>query len=481
MFEDTSSLRLLLSRFSQLRLGAGRFHSLRYVQHDTVGLSVTRNVIDPPRRQSSCGVMLCVRVNGNEAFAATSDLTEQGLSRAYDRALQLAQATGELGLLKLPPLLGEAVHTAYASPGAEQPLPDTAYWLDVLRGESARVPRHEKLVNWSAGLRVTDRQQLYIDSTGSEIFTHKRLFYPRLDVTAFDGRQSQRRTWTVARQGSNAVVQDSGFVGQVEQVADQALQLLAAPNTPQGPRDLLLMPDQMILQIHESIGHPLEMDRILGDERNFAGTSFVTPQMFGHYQYGSPLLNVSFDPQVQSELGSYSHDDEGLVANKHLLIEGGVLKRPLGGALSQARTGMDGVANSRACDWNRAPIDRMANLNVEPGDQTLASMISNIEHGILMATNRSWSIDQARNKFQFGCEWGQLIENGQLAGVVKNPNYRGVSSQFWRNLSAVGDHSTFEVLGTPNCGKGEPNQSITVGHASPACVFQQIDVFGGQA
>ena len=481
MLEEPSSIRLLLSRFSQAHQGASYFHSLRYVQQNSLGLSVSRNVVDPPRRHSSTGVMLCVRVNGNEAFSATSDLTEKGLEQAYDQALLLAHAMGEHGLLRLRSLLGNPAQAHYQSPAADQPLPDARHWLELLRSESARVPTHERLVNWSAGLRITDRQQLYFDSTGSEITTHKRTFHPRLEVTAFDGRKSQRRSWSFSRQGGSELVHESGFIGRVEQVADQALQLLAAPNTPQGPRDLLLMPDQMILQIHESIGHPLELDRILGDERNLAGTSFVTQDMFGTYQYGSPLLNVSFDPQVPDELGSYSHDDEGLPAHKQLLIEHGVLKRPLGAALSQARAGMEGVANSRACDWNRPPIDRMANLNVEPGDQSLAQMIGNIEHGVLMATNRSWSIDQARNKFQFGCEWGQLIENGELVGVVKNPNYRGISSQFWRNLSAVGDRSSFEVLGATNCGKGEPYQSITVGHASPACVFKDIDVFGGQA
>ena len=476
MLEAPSSLRAWLSRSRE-----GHFHSLRYVHQDNLGLSVSRNVVDPPRRHYSQGVMLCVRAHGNEAFAATSDLTEAGLEQAYQEALELAKAQASHGLLHLPLSQGAGFKAEYRSPGAESPLADTRHWLDVLRSESARVPRHERLVNWSAGLRITDRHQLYLDSAGSEVTTHQRVFHPRLDVTAFDGRQSQRRSWGFSRQGDRELVHQSGFVGQIEQVADQALQLLAAPNTPQGPRDVLLMPDQMILQIHESIGHPLELDRILGDERNLAGTSFVTQAMFGQYQYGSPLLNVSFDPSVPDELGIYSHDDEGLPAQKQLLIEQGVLKRPLGGALSQARTGMQGVANSRACDWNRPPIDRMANLNLEPGDQSMAQLIGNIEHGILMATNRSWSIDQARNKFQFGCEWGQLIENGQLAGVVKNPNYRGISAQFWRKLSAVGDRSTFEVLGTPNCGKGEPSQSITVGHATPACVFQQIDVFGGQA
>jgi predicted Zn-dependent protease len=241
------------------------------------------------------------------------------------------------------------------------------------------------------------------------------------------------------------------------------------------------MPDQMILQIHESIGHPLELDRILGDERNFAGTSFIRQEDFGSYQYGSSLLNVTFDPTVSGELASYRHDDDGTPAQRAYLIREGILQRPLGGALSQWRSGLEGVANSRACSWNRPTLDRMANLNVEPGNQRLEQLIGGIERGILMSNNRSWSIDDARNKFQFGCEWGRLIENGELKGVVKNPNYRGISAQFWRNLKAVGDASTFEVLGTPYCGKGEPNQVIRVGHATPACVFADVDVFGGAA
>ena len=241
------------------------------------------------------------------------------------------------------------------------------------------------------------------------------------------------------------------------------------------------MPDQMILQIHESIGHPLELDRILGDERNFAGTSFVTLDMFGTYRYGSDLLNVTFDPTRPEELASYAFDDDGTRAEKQYLIRGGILERPLGGTLSQSRAGVAGVANSRADNWNRPPIDRMSNINLEPGASSLEQMIADIERGVLMRTNSSWSIDDSRNKFQFGCEWGQLIENGKLTTVVKNPNYRGISANFWRSLRHVGDASTMQVLGTPYCGKGEPSQIIRVGHASPACVFSNVDVFGGDA
>jgi predicted Zn-dependent protease len=235
--------------------------------------------------------------------------------------------------------------------------------------------------------------------------------------------------------------------------------------------DLLLMPDQMMLQIHESIGHPLELDRILGDERNYAGTSFVRPEMIGNYRYGSDLLNVTYDPALPGELASYGFDDEGVPARKRYLIKDGILVSALGG---------EGIANSRASGWNRPPIHRMANLNVEPGTSSVEEMAASIERGVLMRTNVSWSIDDSRNKFQFGCEWGELIEGGRRTRVVKNPNYRGISATFWRSLRGVGGPQTFEVHGTQYCGKGEPNQAIHCGHAAPACVFAGVEVFGGE-
>ena len=312
-----------------------------------------------------------------------------------------------------------------------------------------------------------------------------RFVMPGASVTAFADGDTQTRSLGgqyngYCQQGGLEIVQASGLLGAGRRVAEEALELLTAPNCPTGTLDLLLLPEQMLLQLHESIGHPLELDRILGDERNYAGTSFVTPEMFGSYRYGSDLLNVAYDPTIPQEFASYGWDDDGSPAQKHLLIENGILRRPLGGAISQARAGLPGVANARACSWNRAPIDRMANLNIEPGDATLAELIASVDRGVLMDTNVSWSIDDSRNKFQFGCERGVLIEGGKLAGVVKNPNYRGISATFWRSLKRVGNASTAHTMGTPFCGKGEPNQIIRVGHASPACLFANIDVFGGE-
>jgi predicted Zn-dependent protease len=385
----------------------------------------------------------------------------------------------------------------YASP-VSQPVERStlAERLDRLRAAcrsitpDGRTP-DARLVDRMASLWTTRGEQWFIDADGREVHQSVSVVVPHLQATAQAGGVTQTRSAAgqyngFCQQGGLEVLERARFDDDGPRIAREALELVGAPMCPTGAMDVLLMPDQMMLQIHESIGHPLELDRILGDERNYAGTSFVTLDMFGHYRYGSELLDVSYDPTRGEQLASFAADDEGQTAQRVLVIDKGVLMRPLGGALSVARAreqrpDLDGVATARACSWNRAPIDRMSNLNVEPGESTLQDMIGSIEHGVMLRTNISWSIDDSRNKFQFGCEHGQVIRNGRLAEVVRNPNYRGISATFWRSLSMVGDASTFEVMGTPFCGKGEPNQVIRVGHASPACVFRGVDVFGGAA
>ncbi|MCI3943310.1 peptidase C69 [Pseudomonas syringae] len=480
MFDFSARLK---QHFAALQSEA-QFFSVRYVRRTGQQLCVRKNVAEPPSLSSDEGAMLTVRLNGVEAYAATNDISRQGLQAALQQAETLARRLAPHALLDLSTQAVSTARADYLSPNMDQAFPPLSDCIGLLMAESNAVPKDERLVNWQAILGLETVEQLYLNNAGAEVRQAQRFVFPGMSVTAYDGHDSQTRTLgghNFGQQGGLEVLSNCGLIGSAANVADQALQLILAPNTPSGPRDLLLMPDQMVLQIHEAIGHPLELDRILGDERNYAGTSFVKTSDFGTLQYGSSLLNVTFDPDIPEQLASYAHDDDATPASKQFLIRDGVLQRPLGGALSQYRSGMEGVANSRACNWNRAPIDRMANLNIEPGDRSMNDLIGDIEHGILMSSNRSWSIDDARNKFQFGCEWGQLIENGELKGVVKNPNYRAISAQFWKSLSAVGDASTFKVLGTPNCGKGEPNQAICVGHASPACVFANIDVFGGAA
>lgn len=462
------------------------FCSLRVVDETSEQITVRQDVLQPMSSAIDRGAMVTVIHHGGYGYAATSDLSAAGLQDAIDRALAWAAISAGHSVVDYSniPLPHSRGH--YASPGADTALPASRNDLIGLLMQESRACRIDpRIVDWSASLGTTETRQLYLTSQGGDLEQHFRYIIPNLSVTANQGADTQTRTFGgqyngFCRQGGMEVLAQSGFYGAGARIAAQAIELLNAPNCPTGAMDLLLLPEQMMLQIHESIGHPIELDRILGDERNFAGTSFVTLDMFGHFQYGSALLNVTYDPTRTEQFASYGWDDEGQPAEKTYVIRDGILQRPLGGTISQARAGVDGVANSRACSWNRAPIDRMANLNIEAGDSSLDDMIKSVERGVLMDTNVSWSIDDSRNKFQFGCETGRLIENGELKGVVKNPNYRGISETFWRSLKAVGDASTVDVMGTPFCGKGEPAQVIRVGHASPACLFANVEVFGGQ-
>lgn len=457
------------------------FASARHVRETAVSLGVRNGVVEPIGTDHDEGVMVTVWDGGGSGYAATSDFSDVGLARAVEEARSWAARSAAGGLIDGVPL----AHTVgdYSSPveiGFDQL--DPADQIEMLRAADAGMQGDDRIVDRSASLTRFNTQSLLVTNGGGRVRQELAQVFPNLRATANEGSNTQSRTYgasALVGQGGAEVLGRHGFSDAPARIADEAIELLLAPNCPSGTMDLILAPDQMVLQIHESIGHPLELDRILGDERNYAGTSFVSPDMFGTYQYGSELLNVTFDPTVAGQLASYAFDDDGTPAERTHLIRDGILERPMGGAVSQHRSGMDGVANSRASSWNRPPIDRMANLNVEPGETPLAQLVGEIESGILMETNVSWSIDDSRNKFQFGCELGRLITDGEVGAVVRNPNYRGISATFWRNLSGVGDTDSFQVMGVGNCGKGEPNQQIRVGHASPHCRFAAVEVFGG--
>jgi len=460
------------------------FVSLRVVRERSEALTVRRGVLQPVQSGDDLGAMITVVQGGGVGYAGTSDVSDAGLREAAQRALAWARGTAgrtvvDFSRVVMPRPQG-SYRTPVRTPWTSVPLAER---IDLVRAECARLAIDPRIVDWQASLWNIEVDTLYVTVDGARVDQHLSLVVPNLSATANEGTETQVRSLAgrgICRQGGLEVLDATGFHTQAPRIAREALELLEAPNCPSGKMFLLLAADQMYLQIHESIGHPLELDRILGDERNYAGTSFVTPEMFGTYRYGSRLLNVTFDPAVPGEFASYGFDDDGVKAERTHIIRDGVLLRPLGSAISQARAGLDGVANSRASSWNRAPIDRMANLNVEPGDASIDDLVAMVDHGVLMSSNCSWSIDDSRNKFQFGCEWGRLIDNGVLGAVVKKPNYRGISATFWRNLVRVGNGETRDVLGSPFCGKGEPNQIIRVGHASPACLFADVDVFGGE-
>lgn len=461
---------------------------LRLVEKRRIAVCVRRDVPEPIVNEHVLGCMVTVVEGGGAGYAATSDLSEAGLGLAIGDAREharIAAASPLFDASRLPVPEGRA--RVDTRPGAGMPQIADCLGLAMaasrrLKDAAAAVNALDRIADWSAAVEAGECHDLILSSAGARIEQSYGYISPGLSVVAREGSQSQQRSHGdghMARRGGLEQIDAAGFADQSERVVEEALALLRAPECPAATTDVLLMPAQMILQLHESIGHPLELDRILGDERNYAGGSFVTPDMIGSYRYGAECLNVVFDPEAPNELASFAYDDEGTPARRHDLIRNGLLVGAIGSAGSSLRAGMPSAASARASGWNRPPIDRMGNINLKPGAHEFDALLASIERGVLMDTNRSWSIDHLRNKFQFGCEIGQLIEDGELKGLVRNPGYRGISENFWRSLDLVGSARTEAVLGTLNCGKGEPNQLMQVGHAAPACVFRKVEVFGG--
>ena len=470
----------LKSIFKQLNVNADWF-SIRKVYESNSYRMIRDGNPQANSKGISHGIMVEVLKNGQFAYAATSDMSLASIQESLNKASIIADSSTKNPLCNFNDEVRPSNQGTYKSNRIKENM-RLKDLNDILLKSYDALKVSDKIVSASAMARITETNYQFLSSSGADIEQDFLIIGSAFDAIAQDNGITQRRTDNGRGrmfQSGYEIFDENQTIEMCNRIGNQAVELLYADDCPTETTNLVLAPDQMLLQIHESIGHPLEVDRILGDERNYAGWSFVRENDFGNLKYGSDIMNITFDPTVKQELASYGYDDSGMKAQKEYIIKDGILLRGLGGTESEIRSGIKGVANFRACSWNRPPIDRMANLNLEPGDSSFEEIISSVESGIYMESNRSWSIDDYRNKFQFGCEYGKLIENGKLTKTVKNPNYRGVTTPFWNNLSMVGNSSTFEVFGTPNCGKGEPNQSVRVGHASPTCLFKNIEVFGG--
>jgi predicted Zn-dependent protease len=478
-------MRRLLEAASAATLGSGAtWTGVRRMRTETRYYGAKDGRFETAAMGGTDGVMVETLFKGQFGYSCTPDMTPSGVDRAAKMALASAMGAAARKLYSFDASsVRPAVTVDWATP--RQKL--SGRGGDAYSGHAVKLTEKlkvsDKIIQAQAEIIIRRDLIEILSSSGADIRQERQAMTSGFTAIARDGNVIQRRSVHggrgMMRQGGYEYFDFENDFKEAIRVGEQAVELLSAEECPTITGTLVLHPDQMMLQIHESVGHPTELDRILGDERNYAGSTFVKVEDIGTLRYGSDLMNITFDPTIATELASYAADDIGAKAEKQFIVKDGILVRALGSLESQARSGKPGVANQRATSWNRAPIDRMANLNLEPGKDSLDSIIASVEKGVFMEANRSWSIDDYRNKFQFGCEYAKLIENGKITKTLRNPNYRGVSATFWRNLFKVGDASTFEVYGTPNCGKGEPNQVITVGHGSPVCAFREVEIFGG--
>ncbi len=436
-------------------------------------------------RQSGVGIRALY--NGAWGFSASSDLSN--LSAVFDQALDNARAAAERVTFPVRLAEKDAVQGAFTSPCEidpfEVPLSDKVGFLQEMDAALNQPGVQQRI----GSLTFMRKQVNFLDSEGSEIEKQITEVFAQIGVMGADADgATHERAFKLGRRGDTRgweSIDAAYFAENAERIVRELNQVLQARVCPVDDRSVILLPGIMYLQTHETIGHPLELDRILGYELAYAGGSFVTLKDFGSLRYGSKKLTVRADATLPNSPGSFGYDDDGVPAQNILLIDEGILVGAITGrqmveeANAKARRIIfpeSGGAN-RATSFYRVPIERMTNINIDPGtDGTLEDIVAQTEHGIVLDGDRSWSIGSNREQFHFGCEIGWLVEDGQVTEVVKNATYKDDTLHFWNALSAVGDPSTWEVVYVDNCGKGQPNQVMQLGHGIPVCRFDDVRI-----
>ncbi len=436
-------------------------------------------------RESGVGVRALYQ--GAWGFSAASDTSN--LAAVFDKALDNARVAAERVTFPVRLAEKDAIKASFQSPNQidpfDVPLADKVSFLATMDEKLNQPGVFQRICE----LTFIRKQIVFIDSEGSEIEKTILEVFPSLQVMGRDAQGvTHPRKFSPPRQGDTRgweTLDDELFSANAERIVREMNEVLTADDCPQDVRSVILLPGIMYLQTHETIGHPLELDRILGYELAYAGGSFVRLSDFGTLRYGSDKLTVRADATIPNSPGSFGYDDDGIPAQDNLLIDQGLLVGAITGrqmveeANARARKPIfDGSSGAnRATAFYRVPIERMTNINVDPGqDGTLDDIVSNTERGIILDGDRSWSIGSNREQFHFATEIGWLVEDGQVTEVVKNSTYQGETIPFYHALSAVGDSSTWEVLYVPNCGKGQPNQVMQLGHGIPVCRFDHVRI-----
>jgi TldD protein len=332
-----------------------------------------------------------------------------------------------------------------------------------------------------AAVRAQREWKVFISSEGAEIEQELVECGGGIDCAAARDGDYQLRSFPSASVGSSEqggweVVERLGLTREAPRVADQAAALLRADPCPAKQTTIVLDPEQMVLQVHESVGHPTELDRIYGTEASYAGTSFLKADDLGSFGYGSEHMSVTADPTTPAGLGTFGFDDEGVPAARRPVVERGLLTGFLASRETAARIGAGEGGSMRAENWNRMPLVRMTNLHLEPGEGTLDDLLADVDDGVYLETNKSWSIDDKRLNFQFGTQVAWEIRNGKLGRMLRDATYTGITPEFWAKLDAVAGAKEWRLYGMTNCGKGQPGQGAHVSHGAAPARFRSVQV-----
>ena len=464
------------------RAAGADYADSRVVAEDSESITVRNQVMEGIDRSTSEGIGIRVLAGGYWGFAATARIEPAEIARTAALAVEIARAASRLprdpvGLTEVEPATG-----SWHSPMQEDPFNVALEEKVALLMEATRrmqgVPG---LAFAEGGIDLFRRRTWLATSEGTAVEQTTVHSGAGIEATALGDGELQRRSFPNSFRGHVSAagwehVQKIGLIEEAERTAGEAVALLRAKECPSEVTTLVLDSGQLELQIHESVGHPVELDRVLGMEEAYAGSSFVRPDDRGRLRYASDLVSITADASLPGGLGSFGWDDEGVPAQRTPIIVDGIFQDFISSRETASVIGVPSSGAMRADGWQHLPLIRMTNISIEPREGTLADIIGDTKDGVFMSTNTSWSIDDHRVNFQFGCEIAWRIKDGWLTEMYRNPNYTGITTEFWQSCDAVGGREDWTLWGTPNCGKGQPGQTARVGHGASPARFRNVQL-----
>ena len=478
---------IIASALDSARSRGAQYADLRIVRNREERIVVRNGVVETLSSDESVGLGIRALFDGSWGFASTRDLTVAAADRAAGQAVQIARASARHNgtSRRVAEVLGTPVSSQgeYTTPVGIDPatiaLDDKLRLLLTADSEMAAV---EQVSSRMANLIFIREDRTFANTEGALVTQTIHEAGGGIQATAVGDGEIQRRSYPQShgrQQGCAGweFIVAMDLPGNARRTAEEAAELLTAEPCPTGiATDLIIDSSQLALQIHESCGHAVELDRALGDEAAFAGTSFLTPDLLHGFRYGSEQVNITGDSTSPTGLGTFGWDDEGLPAQSTDIIRNGEFVGYLMSRESATRLGLASNGCMRAASWNRIPLIRMTNVSLLPGKWALDDLIADTDDGIYLETNRSWSIDDRRYNFQFGTEVGREIKHGKLGRLLRNCTYTGITPEFWQSCDAICGPASWQLWGTPRCGKGQPGQIAHTSHGTSPARFRDVRV-----
>jgi TldD protein len=463
------------------------YADVRVIAQRNRALTTKNGKIGSASDAESVGMNVRVIADGAWGFAASAELGRGAVEATAAHAVEIARASARVKRNDVRLAPEKPAVADWSTPYQVDPFTTSVDQnIELLLEIDTELRSVAGITLAEANLNFSREEQWFNSSEGAEIHQTKLSTGAGYAAYSFAGSEIQKRSYpnSFGGQWQNKgyeLIEELELVRNARRIAEETVALHKADQCPEGTFDIILDSSQLGLQIHESVGHPIELDRVLGMEANFAGTSFLTLEKLRTLRYGSNLVNVVADARQEHGpgLGTFGYDDEGVQAQCIPIITNGLFtgylsSRDTAHTIGESRSG----GTVRAEGWNRLPMIRMTNISLLPGRNplTLEQLIDSTDHGILMQTNRSWSIDDKRYNFQFGCEIGWQIKHGKRIRMVKNPSYSGITTEFWNSLDAICSRDEWTLWGTPNCGKGQPQQVMGTGHGAAPARFRGVKV-----